>query len=126
MNILCISLIVFSVTLILTKARILACKRQYVEKRYAASKVGGNKPSFIHTWFYKMWTCPMCSGFWVACAVCLHWHCYGWMADVLIAFGLNWLLHCFEDILVNLSLILKELGLLRSEIKEYFSLKNDH
>ncbi len=99
MNILAVSFIVFSIVLVLTKAKILAAKREFVEKRYEASKVAGGKPNFIHRWFHSIWNCPMCCGWWIALIVCWFYPVYGYVADVFIVFGINWLLHCLENIL---------------------------
>jgi hypothetical protein len=91
------SFVVFGITLVLTKSKILAGKREFVEKRYQASKVDGH-PSWIHLWWHAMWTCPMCSGFWIALLVALFLGpclIYGTM----FAFGANWLLHCLENVL---------------------------
>ena len=93
------SLIVFALTLILTKSQIMAGKREFVELRYEAAKQDGHYPSWLHTWFYKMWTCPMCSGFWVAIPVSLFYPIHGIVPDVLIVFSINWLLHCVESLM---------------------------
>lgn len=94
-------MIVFSITLVITKSRLLACKREYVEKRYQASKL--NDPhwivKFTHKVWHACWTCPMCSGAWVSFVVCLIWGNHGYVADVAISFGLNWLLHLVENFL---------------------------
>jgi hypothetical protein len=93
------SFIVFSLTLILTKSKVLAGKREFVEQRYEASKVGDQQPGWIHRWWHAMWTCPMCSGFWVSIPICFFYPAYGIFADVLVVFGVNWLLHCLENLL---------------------------
>lgn len=100
------SFVVFALTLLITKSKIFACKRQFVEKRYEASKVA-DKPHFIHVWWHALWTCPMCSGFWFALPVCLFFPVFGWVFDVLAVFGINWLLHCVENVLFNLGKILE-------------------
>lgn len=97
--------IVFSVTLLITKSRLLACKREYVDQRYKASKQ--NKYTsctiqWLHRIWHAIWTCPMCSGAWIAFVVCL----FGpgpYIANVAICFGFNWLLHCCESLLFNMS-----------------------
>lgn len=91
------SFVVFGITLILTKSKILAGKREFVDKRYQADKIDG-EPSWIHRWWHAMWHCPMCSGFWAAVLVNLFWGpslIYG----TLFVFGFNWLLHCLENVL---------------------------
>lgn len=100
------SLVVFALTLLLAKSKIFACKREFVKKRYAASKVA-DKPNFIHIWFHAMWTCPMCSGFWLALPICLFFCEANWIVSVLAVFGLNWLWHCLENVLFNLGEILE-------------------
>jgi len=118
MSIIAISLIVFAITLIITKSNVLACKREFVEKRYKAAQVANGHPSFLQKWHWKMWTCPMCSGFWISIVVsffysALEWSILGYIAQVLIVFGLNWLWHCLENVLFYtgeiISKILEEL-----------------
>ncbi len=100
MNIILLSLVVFAITLTITKADIWATKREFVKNRYEASFVGGEKPNWVHTWWYKMNTCPMCSGFWVSLVVSIFWAVpYGYVATVLALYGLNWLWHCLEHLL---------------------------
>lgn len=106
MNIIIISLITFSITLLLTKSKILAGKRQFVEQRYLASKNSINAyDSFIVVWIHRVWrsfwTCAMCSGFWVACFVCCFFD--NWFVNVIITFGVNWILHCIEDFFFQVS-----------------------
>jgi hypothetical protein len=108
MSIFHISLIVFSLVLLLTKSKILACKRQFVEERYKAAFVNNQKPGIIHIWFHAMWTCPMCSGFWISLLVCLFYPIYNIVADTLIVFGINWLLHCIENILFHKGKLLEK------------------
>lgn len=98
-----LSLVNFALTLIITKSKIMAGKREFVEKRYESSKVGNMKPSFIHRWWHAIWTCPMCSGFWFAIPICLvsDTTC-NLFFDVLIIFGLNWLWHCLENVLFHI------------------------
>lgn len=97
-NMFAASMIVFALTLIVTKSKIMANKREFVTIRYQAAKVGNMKPSFVHRWWHAIWTCPMCSGFWFAIPVSTFFRCYGLLFDVLIIFGMNWLLHCLENI----------------------------
>ena len=90
------SLAVAGIVLILTKSEVLACKREYVKKRYEAAHVAG-QPNFLHKWWHALWTCPMCSGFWMAIFVCLINPINSLGLDVLAVFFLNWILHCAED-----------------------------
>ncbi len=99
MGVLPVALIVFSIVLILTKAKVLGWKREFVEQRYQAAKVEGQDPGWIHRIWRSWWHCPMCCGFWVSMVVCWFWPVYGWVPDVLIVFGLNWFLHCIENLL---------------------------
>lgn len=99
MGIITVTLIVFSIVLTITKAKILGWKREFVEQRYIASKIEGQDPGWIHRWWHSIFHCPMCCGFWVAAVICLVWPVYGWVADVLIVYGLNWLLHCIENVI---------------------------
>lgn len=92
-------LTVFALTLILTKSKVLAGKREFVELRYEASKVGDQRPGWVHKWWHAIMTCPMCSGFWIAIPVCLIYPAYGLFIDVLVVFGVNWLIHCLENFL---------------------------
>ena len=100
MDLIYVSLIVFAITLTITKADILRSKREFVTKRYEASKLNG-RPSFVHTWFYKLFSCPMCVGFWTSISIACIYHNdrYGYLGSVLIVYGLNWLWHCLEDTL---------------------------
>ncbi len=98
------SLVVFAITLAVTKASIFNTKREFVQSRYEASFVGGEKPNKLHWFWYKMWTCPMCLGLWVS--LCVSVCCstgYGYITSVSALFGLNWLLHCVEDALFRIS-----------------------
>ena len=97
-----LALIVFAITLIITKSRVLACKRKFVEEWYEAAKINGD-PGWIHRIWHAIWTCPMCSGFWIAIPVCFLWGASGFVANIFICFGLNWLLHCLESVLFELS-----------------------
>ncbi len=108
MSIIVVTLVVFAIVLTLTKAKVLAWKREFVEQRYAAAKVGGQDPGWLHRIWHGWWNCPMCCGFWVSLVVC--WFCpvYGWFWDVLIVFGLNWLFHCLENVLFNLGKFLEK------------------
>lgn len=102
MNSLELSLIVFAITLVITKSRLLACKRDFVEKRYQASKLNVYTP-WIIKWIHRIWhaimTCPMCSGAWVSFWVCSIFTVHGYIVDVAISFSLNWLWHCLENVL---------------------------
>lgn len=93
------SFVVFALTLTMTKSKIMASKREFVIKRYESAKVGNMKPNFVHIWWHAMFTCPMCSGFWFAIPVCYFLSVYGLLFDVLIVYGVNWLLHCIENII---------------------------
>ena len=97
MNLIALSFAVFAITLVLTKAKVLAGKREFVEERYEAAKVGSLGPGWIHRWWHSWWTCPMCSGFWISIPVCLVFPVYGAFIDILAVFGSNWLLHCLES-----------------------------
>lgn len=107
MGILISSGIVFGITLVLTKSKIMAWKREFVEKRYQASKVNGQTPNFIHTWWKALWTCPMCSGFWFAIPACWAYPFINLFVDVLIVFSINWIIHCIENVLFYAGEILK-------------------
>lgn len=106
MDFLILSFIVFSITLLITKSKILAAKREFVQKRYESSKINGS-PSFIHRIWHAIWHCPMCSGFWVALIVYIFCHQFVFF-DVIIAFGLNWILHCVENVLFQFGKILED------------------
>lgn len=93
------SLVVFAITLIITKSKILSCKRKFVEKRYKSSFINGGRPHWIHSWWHAMWNCSQCSGFWVSIIVVVFFKEFGYFFDVLIVFGLNWLWHCLESAL---------------------------
>ena len=103
------SLVVFAITLTVTKATILECKRQFVEDRYKASWIGDQSPGYVHWWWHAMWSCPMCLGFWVAAVVAPWFHCFGYIFDVLILFGLNWLIHCAEEFMFQIGNFLKKI-----------------
>ncbi len=92
-------LVVFALTLILTKSKILAGKREFVEQRYDAAKVGNQSPGWVHKLWHAIMTCPMCSGFWVAIPICFFYPAYGLFVDVLVVFSANWLVHCLENLL---------------------------
>ena len=93
------SFVVFALTLIVTKSKILAGKREFVEQRFIASKINEEEPGWIHRWWHAIWTCPMCAGFWIAIPICLIYPVFGLFVDVLVIFGANWLLHCLENLL---------------------------
>lgn len=96
MNLLLSSLVVFALTLLITKSKIFAGKREFVESRYETTK-DIKPPSWLHRWWHALWTCPMCSGFWFAIPVCFFVPYSGLIVDVLAVFGINWLLHCIES-----------------------------
>jgi hypothetical protein len=101
------SLIVFALTLLITKSKILACKREYVEERYQeAKKLGGGQTGWVHSIWRATWTCPMCSGFWFA--LILSPRCGLYM--VLPLFGTNWLLHCLENALFQIGQYFEKLA----------------
>ena len=91
------SLVVFAITLTITKSKIKACKRNFVEERFKSSI----DPCFFHEIWNAIWVCSMCSGFWFALVTSL------WFADSIAmiiiitftGFSLNWLLHCLENYL---------------------------
>jgi len=93
------SIVVFSLTLILTKSKVLAGKREFVQTRYEAAKVNDEGPSWLHRWWHSWWTCPMCSGFWVGLVICWFFPVYSLFVDLMVVFGLNWLIHTLENIL---------------------------
>ncbi len=93
------SLVVFSLTLLFTKSKVFGGKREFVEQRYEAAKVGDQQPGWVHKIWHAWWTCPMCSGFWMALPVCFVYPVYGFFLDVFVVFGINWLLHCLENCL---------------------------
>lgn len=107
MNILILTLITASFVLIVTKSKILGAKREFVHERYLAakesSKIDGGKVGLIHIWWHSMWHCSMCLGYWVAAIVCLIWDTeYGWIASTLVVGFLNWVVHCFENLLFQI------------------------
>ena len=99
------SLIVFAITLLITKSKIFGCKRQYVDKRYKASQINQDDNnrfmSMIHSIWHAWWTCPMCCGMWTSAAVCVLSPVYYVPTDILVIFSFNWGLHCAEDFLVE-------------------------
>ena len=102
-----LTLITFAITLIVTKSKIMGGKREFVEQRYEASKVGNHKPGMIHTWWHAMWTCPMCLGFWVALPLSILSTTCPWWAALFIVFGLNWLVHCLENFMFQVGYFLE-------------------
>ena len=91
-------LITFAITLIVNKSQVMASKREFVKQYYEASLLNGYPP-FYHTFWYKMWTCTMCLGFWVSLVLSYHYR-NGWddvTFTTLVVFGMNWLLHCIEN-----------------------------
>lgn len=109
------AIMVFSITLIITKSKIMASKREFVELRYESAKVGGQKPNLIHSWWHAFMTCPMCSGFWISIIIHFCFPIYGIVIDVLTCFAINWLIHCLENILFYSGELFKEI--LESEPK---------
>jgi len=91
--------IVFSLVLLLTRSRLLACQREFVIKQYQFAK-SSNQLNWWHKIWHALWTCPMCSGFWFSLFVTLFWG-NGFIGNTLALFGINWLLHCLEDALFN-------------------------
>jgi len=114
MEILVITLITFAITLLVTKSKILGSKREYVQKRYEASKIGkqaGWITRIIHSWWHAMWTCPMCLGAWVAALLCyLESTGFPWWQATAMVFGLNWLVHCLENFLFQTGYVMERLG----------------
>ena len=94
------TLVVFAITLTITKANIFHAKRKFVDERYKFAVENGNS-NFIHRLWHAWWTCPMCLGFWVALATSPFFIYFGIIWDTLIVYGLNWILHCIEDFLVT-------------------------
>ena len=47
-ELLILSLVVFAITLTVTKAKIFASTREFVKYRYEAAFVGGQRPSWFH------------------------------------------------------------------------------
>lgn len=98
-------MIVFSFTLLITKAKIFACKRDFVKKRYEAYKKSTDKHwwlSWLHNWWHAMWNCPMCLGVYIAAVTCLFRTYESYFCDISIVIGANWLLHCLESSLFNI------------------------
>jgi len=92
------SLVVFGITLAVTKAKLFECTREFIEKRYQNAKETGGVGR-LHWFWHAMWTCPMCLGFWVAIGTCCVNPAVNIWIDSLACFGLNWLLHCVETYL---------------------------
>lgn len=101
MNLIFGSLVVFAITLTVNKSKLMACKREFVDKRYKASFVGADRPNFLHSVWHAWWTCPMCFGFWVSLIIAMFFSGYGYIFDVLILYSLNWIIHCIENYLVE-------------------------
>jgi len=116
-------LVVFALTLVLTKSKILAGKREFVEQRYEASKIGGQTPGWIHRIWHACWTCPMCSGFWMTIPVCFFYPAYGFFTDVLVVFGANWLVHCLEELLFFAGKFAESIS--EIDFEQYFKAKKD-
>ncbi len=94
------ALATFGVTLVITKSSLFASKREYVSRRWAQAKKNPTShwlSRAIHYFWFKMHTCAMCLGMWVA----LYWSLgrqYPFWRGLLAVFGLNWLLHCAESL----------------------------
>jgi len=110
MDILINAIVVFALTLIVTKSKILASKREFVEQRYESAKVGDQRPGLIHTWWNAVWSCSMCSGFWFAIPIAIFFPVYNIFTDVLVIFALNWIIHCIENFLFFGGETLKEIS----------------
>ena len=94
------SLVVFAITLTITKSKIMGCKRQFVQNRYNAVIDNNENPCFLHEFWNALWNCPMCCGFWVALATApFLTNEVGMICGTLSVYGLNWLFHCLEDFL---------------------------
>lgn len=112
MGILELSLITFAITLLVTKSKIFGSKREFVQKRYEASKVGGHKPGLVHRWWFAMWNCPMCLGAWIAAILCcIEPTKYVWWESTAMVFGLNWLIHCVENFMFQFGFMLQRLDI---------------
>lgn len=103
------SLVVFALTLIVVKSKVLAGKREFVKESYEATKVINQDPGWVHRWWHALWTCAMCSGFWFAIPIAFFWPAYSLFQDVLIIFGINWLLHCLENVLFFVGEVAKKI-----------------
>ena len=103
-------LVVFAITLLMSKSNIFACKREFVQKRYDASKVNNEIPCWIHRIWHAIWLCSMCSGFWVAVPVSFFtWSGFSIIPGIFVLFGGNWLLHCLESCLFGIGKILEKM-----------------
>ena len=98
-NLIINSFVVFSLTLILTKAKILTSKRKFIEERYKLTE----KPNIFHKWFHAMFVCPMCSGFWISLFIAFFYPVYSLLVDTLVMFGCNWIIHCVEECLYGIA-----------------------
>lgn len=93
------SFFVFSVTLVITKSSLLECKRQFVEKKYKEIKnisIMNNYSqfdNFINWWWYKMWTCPVCLGYYIALFISVLNPNFNIFIDSIAIAGFNWLLY---------------------------------
>jgi len=95
-----LSLVVFAITLTITKSRIFASSREFIKERYEASFVNGQQPSWFHRWWNATWRCSMCLGFWVSVVLCWFYPTeVNYVIAVLAVYGLNWLWHCLENLL---------------------------
>ncbi len=95
------ALVVFAITLTVNKSKLFHPKREFVRLRYKAANVNGQNPGIIHRIWHAWWTCEMCLGFWMALIVAFYFTTYGYIFSVLIMYGLNWLIHCIENYLVE-------------------------
>lgn len=102
-NLVAASLVVFAITLTVNKSKLFAGKREFVTKRFKSSFVDNMRPTFIHKIWNAWWSCPMCLGFWVSLIIAPSFTCFGYVFDVLIIYGLNWLIHCLENYLVQIT-----------------------
>lgn len=100
LQILVISFFAFGVTLGVNKSSLFACKRKFVEERYKVAVSQGSH-SFFHWFWYKMFTCSMCLGFWSSILGTSFIKIEHHVLTIIGAFGLNWLLHCVENCLVS-------------------------
>jgi hypothetical protein len=84
--------------MVITKSSLLECKRQFVEKKYKEIKhiAEINKFStfdkFINWWWYKMWTCPICLGYYVALFISVINPNNYLFVDFIAIAGFNWFL----------------------------------
>lgn len=99
-------LVVFAITMVVTKSTLFGCKRKYVIDRYEHVKKFG-RPGIIHRIWHAAWTCSMCSGMWFSAGTIplvypsrIVGFAPDWKSGVclcLTGFAINWLLHLTED-----------------------------